>query len=171
MEQRPSTSWRSLKTSRRNGPSLCSFGILLLRFCLLCQFQIFEPAVTTPSLFWNCRQNVKCRFLGPAFTKAYLFLCNFAAPSMVRSELVPCILTLMGRVISSNPSTSCGAFLSPTFAYKNQSLFQEEFGYLRALSNSGCSVDVAFQLLFDAKSKVDASLKYFVSKQWDWVNF
>ncbi|CAK8990693.1 Uncharacterized protein SCF082_LOCUS2343 [Durusdinium trenchii] len=88
-------------------------------------------------------------------TTAFLFVTNFAAPSLLKSEIVPCVLNLVGHMMSSHAETSAGVFLSPTFIWKG-TLFQEEFGLLRTLSSAGCVVDTNFQLLFDIKSKVDA---------------
>ena len=86
-------------------------------------------------------------------SEAFLFVTNFAAPSLLKSEIVPCVLNLVGHMMSSHAETSAGVFLSPTFIWKG-TLFQEEFGLLRTLSSAGCVVDTNFQLLFDIKSKV-----------------
>ena len=90
--------------------------------------------------------------------EAYLFVVNFAAPSLLKSELVPCILNLVGRMVSANAGTSGALLIAPVYASKSQSLFQEEYALLRTLSNTGCAVDTAFQLLFDPKTKVDILL-------------
>lgn len=87
-------------------------------------------------------------------------MCNYSAPSAIKSDVSGCILKLMGQVIAS-PShgpRSLGIMLSPGFAYsKNRtSLFATEYAILTTLSNLSCSCDSTFQLLFDVKSKVDA---------------
>ena len=87
--------------------------------------------------------------------KALCFVANFSAPSLLKSELVPCVLNLVGHCVSSQPETSCCCFLSPCFSYKGN-LFTEEYGLLRTLSGSGCCVDASFQLLFDIKSKTES---------------
>ena len=98
--------------------------------------------------------------------EAHLCIVNFAAPSLLKSEFIPCILNLVGRMVSANAATSAAAFILPIFANNDQNLFQEEYGLLRTLSNVGCAVEIGFQLMFDAKTKVDTLLLLVVVHQF-----
>ena len=106
-----------------------------------------NPKLVIP-IFWGSLMMILCY-------KALCFVANFSAPSLLKSELVPCVLNLVGHCVSSQPETSCCCFLSPCFSYKGN-LFTEEYGLLRTLSGSGCCVDASFQLLFDIKSKTES---------------
>ena len=85
-------------------------------------------------------------------------MANFAAPSTIKSDLQTCILKMMGLMINgSQASSSAGLLLMPVFAYKPGGLFTEEFTVLKQLSNAGgCNVGVAYQLLFDPKTKTES---------------
>ena len=90
--------------------------------------------------------------------EAFLFVANFAAPSLMKSDVTACTLKMIGSMISStSASSSCGILLCPIFTYKvGQPLFQDDFGLCKEISSTSCQVDTLFQLVFDVKSKTEA---------------
>lgn len=80
-------------------------------------------------------------------------MCNFAAPSLVKSNVSACILKMVGHAVGVSPDTTCAILVSPAFSYTKGSLYSEEFALLKTLANSGCNVDMMFQVCFDPKSK------------------
>lgn len=93
--------------------------------------------------------------VGPFDSKATLIICNHSAPSLVKSTIAACVWKMLVHMVTSNPESTMGIFMSPTFAYSKGSLFAEEYAILRTLSNAGCYVDGVFQINFEGKSKTE----------------
>ena len=88
-----------------------------------------------------------------------LFVCNYASPSLIKSDVTTATFSMIGHVLGSEfGPQACGLLLCPVYSYGKHQLFLEEHALLKALSNSSCSVDTMFQLNFDIKSKT-ATLK------------
>ena len=60
--------------------------------------------------------------------------------------------------MATRASLTCGLLVAPVFSYKPGTLFMEEHTLCKMMNQNGCSVDLAYQLLFDPKSKTDTEL-------------
>ena len=94
--------------------------------------------------------------------QALLFIANYTAPCLIKADASVSALKMMGQMIGSgqHAPNAGGLLMCPVFSHKAGNLFNEEFALLKQLSNSGCQVDAAFQLLFDVKSKTEAHQCY-----------
>ena len=86
--------------------------------------------------------------------KVHLF--NYAAPSLVRSDVMVCISKIIGHHFVGEPKDSTGILLTPIFNYKPGTLYMDEHSVLKTLHGGGVTVDHAVQLCFDPKTKCDA---------------
>ena len=93
------------------------------------------------------------------YPEAVLFVCNYAAPSLIKSDVTTAIFSMVGHLLGSEYGPhSCGLLLCPQYSYQKHQLFLEEHALLTLLSNHSCVVDTMFQLNFDIRSKVDPYL-------------
>ena len=89
--------------------------------------------------------------------KAFLFVANFAAPSLMKSDQTTCALSMMAHMMTSERSTdSCGLLLCSIFSHKSTQLFHDDYAICKQISGTNCQVDTFFQLNFDVKSKTDS---------------
>ena len=87
-----------------------------------------------------------------------LFLCNYTAPSLIKSDITFATFSMIGHMLGSEfGPQSCGLLLCPVYSYQRHHLFLEEHALLKTLSNASCSVGHVFQLNFEAKSKTEPS--------------
>lgn len=93
--------------------------------------------------------------------EAVLFVCNYAAPALIKSDVTTGIFSMVGHMLGSELGKHCcGLLLSPAYSYQKHHLFLEEHALLKILSSNSCVVDASFQLTFDVKSKTVPCLSF-----------